>query len=660
LLLKLVFFSLSGPGVDLSKYLSLIFVFFMFWILACQSQRPVLNEPELNSRSSITPSNDLLLPDLKTALCDLMNEGANKIEAGEPDAGLFRLDEAVLLVNTYRPVLSFEPGNDDYFKATLEEMDDIALEVTSDLPGEEEEFEGQDSIAEELADQEFDAGLAEDVGGGQDHFFFDAWEMGNPKTAAFLHDFTSRNAKSISASLNRAAKYLPMIQAVFEEECLPQELCYLPLIESGYKTTVRSRARAVGMWQFVEGTAKMMGLKVDWWVDERRDPEASTRAAARYLNFLYKEYGDWYLTLVAYNAGPGRVNRAIRKGHSRNFWRLAQKKVLPRESRNYIPAFMAAVTIAKDPEAFGFNAIQVRDTENYDIVDVDFSIELKRLAKNLGLGPAKLLELNPALRHGVTPGGKPPYHLRIPVGMREKTSIALNDIPVNERVQWKQYRIRRGDTLGGIARKFGVSIYALKTVNGVVNPRRLRIGQRLTIPFGPEEKVIRMAYGGRSGNYRIRSGDTLSGIAQRMHTSVVAIRRLNPGLNPRRLRPGKSIRVSGRRSGATSQRSSNQDGMYWVIRRGDTLYDISRSCGTSVKKLCAINGIKSSHTLQPGKRLKLPAHTAQKTHKYAIKKGDTLGKIAKKFKVKLSDLIAWNHLGRRHILQIGQEVIVYR
>ena len=630
-------------------------------ILSCQKKETFHPHSSVEAPGNSISQQNFYVQDLQNHACDLFNQGLLAIGNGDLEMAMAFFDEAIDSLDSEEELLGRNIGIQTFYEDLVARVQLEEDQIQSDLVFEENGLDLEDSLKKELAeafeDQELEGSFSAELIPDYEHFFFDQWEMENPRTADLIHNFTNRNAKAIRASLERSTRYLPMIKAIFKEECLPEDLCYLPLIESGFRDAARSKARAVGLWQFVSGTAQMMGLKVDWWVDERRDPEASTRAAAKYLNFLYEQYGDWYLTLVAYNAGPGRVNQAIRKGRTRDYWVLSQKKLLPRESRNYIPSFMAAVTIAKSPDDFGFSDLAYHEPFQSETVEVDFSIELKRLAQEAQMSAESLVELNPALRHQVTPGGQPAYRLKVPEGYLEKTRLAMNRIPPEERVQWKQYRIRKGDTLGRIARTFGVSVHSLKTANNISNPRHLKIGNQLIIPLGPEERVVRFSQDTSSGSYQIVKGDTLSQIAKDHSTTVQSILRLNPGLRPARLSPGTSIKIKGQ-SGENGPQDGNQD--FWIIRSGDTLYDISRFLGTSVSKLCSLNGISKQTVLQPGQRLKLPDKLNKNVQNYAIRKGDTLSKIAQKFKVRISDLMAWNQLSPSHILQVGQRIVVYR
>ncbi|MCB1051315.1 MAG: LysM peptidoglycan-binding domain-containing protein [Acidobacteria bacterium] len=368
----------------------------------------------------------------------------------------------------------------------------------------------------------------------------------NAVVDSFLNVFTGKKRQAIGDSLKRSQLYVPFIQAVMQEQGVPLELAYLPLIESGYKNNARSRASAIGMWQFMEGTATDFGLRVTWWEDQRLDPIHSTFAATRYLKQLHQEFGDWYLALCAYNAGPGRVRSAIRRGGTRDFWVLAKKKLLPRETMAYIPAFLAALHIAKAPQDFLF---EVPDAEErvFEEVEIPFCLELSVLAKANRLSKETLFDLNPALVRRVVPPDQLPYLLRVPLGTAERVVASLSQIPEADRLQWTRYKVRRGDTFSAIAKRNGVSVSSLQQANPGISPKRLQIGQMLVLPIkggaGPS-----IPLGLSEDFYTVRSGDTLSQIAQKVGVSVRQLQAWNPSIRPEKLRPGQRIRV--RKSGS--------------------------------------------------------------------------------------------------------------
>lgn len=296
--------------------------------------------------------------------------------------------------------------------------------------------------------------------------------------------------------LLRLSHYRPLVERIFSEFELPTDLVYLSLVESGFNPYAYSRARATGPWQFMKGTARVYGLRVDSYVDERRDPIKSTVAAARYLRDLYDLFGTWPLAMAAYNAGEGKVMRALQKSQSESFVEISQTRFIRRETKEYVPRFMAATIIAKDPERFGFQLADVAP-HDFDEVIVRRSIHLQSLAAASGVPFEVLKNLNPELRRYATPPGEAAYHLKVPLGAKSKIESVLERVPtwkatpeprsfrsVKTKPPYsttrKWYRVRGGDTLVSIAKRFGLSVEALKHRNRI-SARQLRAGELLAI-----------------------------------------------------------------------------------------------------------------------------------------------------------------------------------
>ncbi len=296
--------------------------------------------------------------------------------------------------------------------------------------------------------------------------------------------------------LLRLSHYRPLVERIFSEFELPTDLVYLSLVESGFNPYAYSRARATGPWQFMKGTARVYGLRVDSYVDERRDPIKSTVAAARYLRDLYDLFGTWPLAMAAYNAGEGKVMRALQKSQSESFVEISQTRFIRRETKEYVPRFMAATIIAKDPERFGFQLADVAP-HDFDEVIVRRSIHLQSLAAASGVPFEVLKNLNPELRRYATPPGEAAYHLKVPLGAKSKIESVLERVPTwkatpeprsfrsvktkpPSSTTRKWYRVRGGDTLVSIAKRFGLSVEALKHRNRI-SARQLRAGELLAI-----------------------------------------------------------------------------------------------------------------------------------------------------------------------------------
>jgi membrane-bound lytic murein transglycosylase D len=266
---------------------------------------------------------------------------------------------------------------------------------------------------------------------------------------------------------------------------LPIELLHLPLVESGYSTSALSRASALGLWQFIAGTARIEGLEVSSWVDERRNPERATAAALQHLEKLHSQYGSWYLALSAYNAGPGRVNRALdRRGigtptDESSFWAI--RDLLPRETRDYVPLFIAASVISRYPALFGFDGVEPQLPDLYDVVTVPDATDLVVIAEAAGTTEVEIRRLNPQYIRGVTPPDRS-APIRLPEGLASAFEVAYSAIPPEKRIRVREHIVRRGETLSAIAARYGTSVRVIQDANGIRRPDRLQIGQRLRIP----------------------------------------------------------------------------------------------------------------------------------------------------------------------------------
>jgi membrane-bound lytic murein transglycosylase D len=302
----------------------------------------------------------------------------------------------------------------------------------------------------------------------------------NPAVANWLDYYQNRGRKSFEISLSRAGRYERLMREIFREADLPEDLVYLPLIESGFQATAYSRARALGLWQFVPNTARIYDLEISHWVDERLDPIAATYAAADYLGDLQREFGDWYLTFAAYNAGPGRLHQAIRRAGSRDYWTIASRRALRRETRDYVPKLIAAALIAKQPEQYGIRK-RFKPIATFDIAYVPDATSLDVVAEAARVPLDDILALNLHLIRGVTPPGQR-YPVRLPAGTPRIFAENYLEVPPSERVRSVVHVVRRGETLGRIARRYGTRLSAIRAANEDLDPSRLMAGQRLIIP----------------------------------------------------------------------------------------------------------------------------------------------------------------------------------
>ena len=418
--------------------------------------------------------------------------------------------------------------------------------------------------------------------------------------------FSARESERFQKWLNNAGLYKEHMLPILREYGLPDELFYLALIESGFNPVAYSYAHASGPWQFITSTGAIYGLKRNWWVDERRDPIKSTYAAAKYLKKLYEEFDDWFLALAAYNTGELRVWRAIRREGTRDYWKL---RSLPRETRNYVPTLMAGITIALDPGKYGFEN-KPEDMWKWDEVVIDRSYEFEDIARVSGVSSTLLKQYNPELRRWISPPGNNKYILRVPVGKGTGLADKLADIPdVDKKPQWTTHRVRRGQTLSYIARKYGTSISALIASNNIRNKNQIKVGQVLRIP---------------TNQYY-----------------------------------------------ASSTISTSQNFVIYKVKKGETLSEIAGSYSVGLSKIRSINNLYGKRFIYPGQKLKIPVskkhisnYSSTPSGKtkiiHVVKKGETLSEIADAYRVGLSKVRAWNNLYRKRFIYPGQKIVIYK
>lgn len=343
----------------------------------------------------------------------------------------------------------------------------------------------------------------------------------NDYVLSFLNFFqTPRGRAIVETGLRRQGRYRDMIARVLREEGLPQDLIYLAQAESAFQPLALSRAGARGIWQFVAYRGREYGLRHTWWVDERQDPEKATRAAAQHLRDLYAQFGDWYLAMAAYNCGPGNVQKGIERTGYADFWELYKRNVLPRETRNYVPIILALTLIAKDAAHYGITPDPETPVPT-DIVKPGRAIDLRLVAETIDVDVETLRSLNPSLLRLATPDD-PSFELHLPVGTAERFSGEIADIPPDKWVSWRRHRVETGETLTSIAKKYRVTAAAISDANGLDRHEALEVGGKLIIPAAPPAEAK-----SRLVRYRVRRGDTLSGIADRFSVPSEDVRKWN-------------------------------------------------------------------------------------------------------------------------------------
>lgn len=429
----------------------------------------------------------------------------------------------------------------------------------------------------------------------------------HPDVDKWINYFTGRGRDHMQTYLERSSRYLPIMKAVLKEKGLPMNLVYVALIESGFSSKALSRANAVGYWQFIYGTGKRYGLKIDGFVDERRDFILATSAAAQYFKDLYSLFGSWHLALAAYNSGEYRVNRAVLRHYNRDFWHLSSKKALPRETRNYIPKLIAAIRISQDPQRYGFYNLEFKPILSYETLEIKKSISLKKLALNLNLDPKVLKSLNPKYKGDYVPIYKSSETLRIPSEIQpQQAQLAVNKsfmlAPKHSYQYHYWYRVKRGDSLYKIARRHKTTVSKLRRENRLGNRSLIRVGQKLKIPT-------------------------------------------------RRL-------VASKLSSTRSPSSQGAHKEFHIVRRGQSLSKIAKLHGLNLGDLKKWNDIQGNPIIHPGQKLRIKQKILSEKSYHLVKKGETLIGIANQYKIPLPKLMEENSLNFKSVLISGRKLVI--
>lgn len=430
----------------------------------------------------------------------------------------------------------------------------------------------------------------------------------NRHVQAEIDSFTSerREKKFFLASYERSGLYRDYIVRELKQAGLPEELSWLPLIESGFKVNALSRARALGLWQFISSTGYKFGLKRDQFIDERLDPEKATRAAIAYLKELHQIFGDWATVLAAYNCGEGRVLRVIRSqnvNYLDNFWDLYRR--LPRETARYVPRFIATLHILKDPQKYGMDGVEPLPALEFERVTVSRSLHLKEIARAIGTDESAMRLLNPELRVAVLPHEE--YSLRVPPGKGEMLTAKLDSIPkyTHPVDSYAHYRVRRGDTLSSIAARHRTSVGNIMRANNLRRSHYIVAGQTLKIPQRGSAVAAASAAGAAApaasrSRHVVRRGDSLWNLARRYGTTVKQIQATN-NLRSTRLSIGQVLQIPGSPSAASS--GGGRDYKTYTVKRGDSPFKIAQAHNMSLRQFLRINSLTARSTIYPGQCL---------------------------------------------------------
>jgi membrane-bound lytic murein transglycosylase D len=458
--------------------------------------------------------------------------------------------------------------------------------------------------------------------------------------------------------LSRSSRYKPMIDEIFREKELPLDLGYLPLVESGFEPRAYSWAHAMGLWQFIKSTGKIFKLEVNWWIDERRDPEKATIAAADYFRSLYRKFGNWELCLAAYNCGDGRVGRSLKSQEVESYWDLT----LPTETMNYVPLFMAALIIAKNPQIYGFQIDYAKPYE-FEYIEVNQPTNLDLIAQCTDTSLNYIQELNPEILRYCTPPDVTNYRVRVPAGKADGFAARYALIPQEEKTVWARHKVKKGETLSEIAYHYGTSVAMLVESNRLPSAHKLSIGQELVIPVSSATAKELAAKGATpipatpastskaptSRYYTVKKNDTLSKIAESHNVSLEDLLLANDLGRGSIIKPGMRLTIP-----------IGMAQTEYVVQSGDTPSTIAARFGVSTSDLLAWNKLDETSTIYPGQKLTLLAAESQQKPMgkivHTVQKGESLWSIARRYNVHVSDLITWNGLTNNSTLQVGQKL----
>jgi membrane-bound lytic murein transglycosylase D len=524
----------------------------------------------------------------------------------------------------------------------------------------------------------------------------------NPRVLGFIEAFQTRIRGEFEAGLKRSGSFLPLIKTIFRDEGLPEDLAYMAHQESAFKSTAYSRARAKGMWQFMSFTAKKYGLRIDAWVDERSDFEKATRAAARYLKDLHERYGDWYLAMAAYNAGEGKIDRAVARARTKDFWTICKTRYIRAETKSYVPAILASILIDKSPEDYGFN-VDLDAPLAWETVTIDKPTDLQVLADGTGAPLDAIRLLNGELRGLVTPPNVGSYSARVPVGCKDKLTAHLSTIPDDKRVSWTVHEVKGGETFTSVARRYKVPVRALVEANPRYAGKKLRHGWLLNVPLVAGAPVLQAATAdeptyepGEKIVHRVRSGDNLQEIASQYHTTVANLKRWNH-LDKSVIRAGQRLiayygeKGNGPIANADAPVTVAGDRIEYKVQQGDTLHSIARKFSAPIGDLQRWNNLGEDSVIHPGDRIWVgepPAGAARgvgqngpapqpagpgtttapasssssapATISHRVRKGETLNRIARLYDVTVGQVASWNHLSATAMLYEGQILRIHR
>jgi membrane-bound lytic murein transglycosylase D len=476
----------------------------------------------------------------------------------------------------------------------------------------------------------------------------------NAKVEQWLNYFQGRGRKHMERYLARSTRYMKVMKNILRKNGLPEDLIYIALIESGFSSRATSHAAAVGYWQFIRGTGKRYGLEINAFVDERRDPILSTQAAAEYFKGLYSVFGSWYLAMASYNVGENRVKKEVMRNYTRDFWELAHKKRLPKETINYIPKFLAAKMIGNDPAKYGFTEIEYEKPLEFELIKVHRPVNLKQMAEKMNFDYDELKQLNPKFKGEIAPtkvsDSGEHLELRVPIG---QTQVALNAAQqsfvdklefIADAGDTQIHRVKKGESLYSIARKYKTNVAFLRNLNDLKSGRKLRIGMRLQVPERGSKPVKYVAK--------------------------------NENKKPQKA-PEKSEQNEIQEKATESIEVVTKDGTFYIVQAGDTLSEIADEYDSTINELRKLNNLKKGRVLKVGMKLKVPkvdkgipatpdtdevipsrGPQALESFTHIVRAGENLNSIAQRYGISIDQLKKVNNLKKKTVLRVGTRLII--
>src|SRR5580765_6233913 len=481
--------------------------------------------PQPTTQTSATPPSADPVADLIGAVEKEYAAGQDNYKAGHLDAARQNFDRAFDLLLGSNLEINSDPRLENEFDRIVEGVNSFDMQALQQGDGFTEQKSEPAPIDEaNEAAVPVDANVKAKAEAEIKSTRSDLPLMMTDQVAGYITYFSGRGRGTLENALVRSGRYEDMIRRILKQEGVPQDLIYLAQAESGFHPLALSRVGARGIWQFMASRARGYGLQRDWWVDDRQDPEKSTRAAARHLKELYQQFGDWYLAMAAYNSGPGTVQAAVKRTGYADFWELYRRNVLPKETRNYVPIILAVTIMAKNPSQYGLDEVVMEHPSDYDTITINHPVDLRLVAECVGSTSSELQDLNPSLLRMTTPrDGK--FELHLPAGTKEQYETAIASIPPDMRLWWRYHTVHPGDTLASLARNYHTTAKSISEANHLEGTE-LDPDAKLVIPVAPGKHPVNdnATYARRITCYKVHPGDTVETVADNFGVSPQMLR----------------------------------------------------------------------------------------------------------------------------------------